>query len=184
MHCRNSVLCHINICHVNMLVLHTNGIHKVAIQYCDCQQAIPQHIQLLQCRLYLCSQIIVKTCVTFELLHHLHELTLTTKASTYDFYQALEKSRSLHSPSFSRWTLLRLWWTWPIQNANFLALELLEFSSDFPVIFQCRLAGLVSPLDFLMDCLLEYHQNSSESPPEMTGQQRKVQRTPSSYYYY
>lgn len=79
-------------CHINMSVLHTNRIHEVAIQYCGCQQVIPQHIQLLQCRLYPCSQIIVKTCVTFELLRHLHELALTSKASTYNLYQALEKS--------------------------------------------------------------------------------------------
>lgn len=78
--------------HANMLVLHTNGIHSVAIQYCGCSRAIPQHIQLLRRRLYPASQISVKTCVTFELLRHLHKMALTTKASTYDFYRCLEKS--------------------------------------------------------------------------------------------
>ncbi|PPQ82216.1 hypothetical protein CVT26_009177 [Gymnopilus dilepis] len=79
-------------CHKNMLVLHTNGIHEVAIQYCGCARAIPQHIQLLRRRLYPSSQLVVKNCATFELLRHLHYLSLTTKASTYDFYRALEKS--------------------------------------------------------------------------------------------
>ena len=87
MRCNNPVACH-----ASMLVLHTNGIHEVAIQYCDCQRAIPQHIQLLRRRWYPSSQIAVKTCITFELLRHLHELALTTKASTYDFYRTLEKS--------------------------------------------------------------------------------------------
>jgi hypothetical protein len=36
-----------------------------------------------------------------------------------------------------------------IQNAEFLALEVLQFSGDFPVTFRCMLAGLVSPTDFL-----------------------------------
>ena len=85
-------------------------------------------------------------------------------------------TRSLHSPPFSRRTPLGLRRTRPIQNANFLALELLEFSGDFLVIFRCRSAGLVSPTDFPMDCPPEYHQTSTESPPEMTGQHQKVRR--------
>jgi len=87
MRCENPVSCH-----ANMLVLHTNGIHEVTIQYCNCERAIPQHIQLLRRRFYPSSQISVKTCSTFELLDHLHKLALATKASTYDFYRALEKS--------------------------------------------------------------------------------------------
>ena len=79
-------------CHQNMLVLHTNGIHEVAIQFCGCDRAIPQHLQLLRRRLYPSSQISVKNCTTFELLRQLHHLALTTKASTYDFYRSLEKS--------------------------------------------------------------------------------------------
>jgi len=59
-----------------------------------------------------------------------------------------QKKRSLHCAWFSGWTLGRLHRTWPIQNANFLALEWLELSGDFPVTFQCILVGLVSPTDF------------------------------------
>ena len=33
--------------HANMLVLHTNGIHEVSIQYCGCGRGLPQHHQLL-----------------------------------------------------------------------------------------------------------------------------------------
>ena len=45
--------------------------------------------------------------------------------------------RSLHSPLFSRRTPGGLHQTQPIQNAEFLALEVLQFSSDFPV-HACR----------------------------------------------
>jgi len=78
-------------CHANMLVLHTNGIHEVAIQYCGCHRQIPHHLQLLRRQFYPASQVVMKTCATFELLRTLHLLALTTKASTYDFYRALEK---------------------------------------------------------------------------------------------
>lgn len=77
-----------------MLVLHTNGIHSVNIQYCGCSRAIPQDIQLLRRRLYPASQIKVKTCASFALLQQLQKLAWTTKASTYDFYRSLEKLTS------------------------------------------------------------------------------------------
>ena len=58
----------------------------------------------------------------------------------YTLLESCFNVRSLHSPPFSGWTPLGLRQTRPIQNANFLALELLEFSGDFPVIFRCRSA--------------------------------------------
>jgi hypothetical protein len=74
-----------------LLVIHTNGIHEVAIQYCGCPRTIPPHIQLLRRGLYPASQKSVKTCATFTLLNLLHKFALTSKGSTYDFYRALEK---------------------------------------------------------------------------------------------
>ena len=77
--------------HSSFIIQHTNGIHAVSIMYCGCARAIPHHLQLLRRGFYPSSQLIVKTCATFELLELLHKLALTTKASTYDFYRALEK---------------------------------------------------------------------------------------------
>ncbi|KDR70910.1 hypothetical protein GALMADRAFT_144380 [Galerina marginata CBS 339.88] len=78
-------------CHTAFLLLHTNGIHQISIQYCGCTRAIPHHLQLLRRGFYPATQLIIKTCVTFSLLRLLHKFALTTKASTYDFYRALEK---------------------------------------------------------------------------------------------
>ncbi|KAF9029864.1 hypothetical protein BJ165DRAFT_1535856 [Panaeolus papilionaceus] len=78
-------------CHQSLLIFHTNGIHECNIHYCGCGQGEPQHIQLLRRQLYPASQLIIKTCVTFELLDHLHKLSLTTKSSLYDFYRGLER---------------------------------------------------------------------------------------------
>ena len=77
--------------HSAMLVLHSNGIHQVALRYCGCSKAIPQHLQLLRRGLYPASQLSVKTCASFQLLDLLHKLSLATKSSTYNFYRALEK---------------------------------------------------------------------------------------------
>ena len=86
MFCENLILCH-----AAFLVIHTNGIHEVAVQYCGCSRAITPHIQLLCWGFYPASQQIVKTCATFTLLDLLHKLALTSKALTYDFYHALKK---------------------------------------------------------------------------------------------
>lgn len=77
--------------HDHLLVLHTNGIHEVTLQYCGCTRSIPHHLQLLRRGLYPASQITIRTAATFELLRQLHMLALTTKSNTYDFYRALEK---------------------------------------------------------------------------------------------
>ena len=77
--------------HISFVIQHTNGIHAVSILYCGCARAISQHLQLLCRGFYPSSQLIVKTCATFELLELLHKLALTMKASIYDFYCALEK---------------------------------------------------------------------------------------------
>ena len=81
-------------CHADFRVLHTNGIHDVALDYCDCERAVPKHIQLLRRGLYPASQLDVKSSATFRLLEQLHLLALTSKSSTHGFYQALEKLTS------------------------------------------------------------------------------------------
>ncbi|KAF9036137.1 hypothetical protein BJ165DRAFT_1417138 [Panaeolus papilionaceus] len=78
-------------CHENMVVLHTNGLHEVAFEYCGCGRGEPQHVQLLRRQFYPASQLTIQTCAMFELLDLLHKLSLTTKASMYDFYRGLEK---------------------------------------------------------------------------------------------
>lgn len=78
-------------CHAQFRVLHTNGIHEVALDYCNCERAVPKHIQLLRRGLYPASQMDMKSCATFRLLEQLHLFALTSKSSTYNFYQALEK---------------------------------------------------------------------------------------------
>ncbi|KAK7022854.1 hypothetical protein VNI00_016900 [Paramarasmius palmivorus] len=80
-------------CHVQMRVLHTNGIHDVAIKFCGCNNQIPHYQQLLRRGLYPATvrEHRIKTCATFQLLEALTLQSLTTKSGTYDFYRALER---------------------------------------------------------------------------------------------
>lgn len=77
-------------CHQAMLVMHTNGFHEVAFDFCSCTQAVSQHVQLFRRQFYPASQHQVQTCATFELLEFLHKLSLSAKSSTYDLYRALD----------------------------------------------------------------------------------------------
>jgi hypothetical protein len=83
-------------------------------------------------------------------------------------HHSLLCTRSLHSPLFSGRTPVGLRRTRLIQNANFLALEWLELSGDFPVTFRCMLVGL-SPNQ--QSNSTRNDQTAAESPTE-------VRRTP------
>lgn len=96
-------------------VLHTNGIHEVALSYCGCAREIPWHLQLLRRGLYPATQHNARTCISFELLHLLHMLSLTAKVSTYDFYRGLEAltpGATLARPKMRYRPLLRVLTQW------------------------------------------------------------------------
>ena len=103
-------------CHSTMLIIHVNGIHNIAIQYCGCSKAIPQHLQLLHRGLYLASQLSVKTCASFQVLDLLHKLALAMKSLTYDFYRMLKKltnNMGINVPKLCYQALFQMsiqWW--------------------------------------------------------------------------
>ncbi|KAK0220577.1 hypothetical protein IW262DRAFT_1448720 [Armillaria fumosa] len=102
-------------CHVKLQILHTMGIHDVAVDYCGCERQIPQHIQLLRRGWYPASQQVVKTCATFRLLEMFHLLSLVSKTSTYDFYRTLERmsdNTGLNTPPSRRAALMHMLIQW------------------------------------------------------------------------
>lgn len=78
-------------CDERLRVIHTTGVHEVAISYCGCNREIARDLQLLRRRLYPSSQHKVRTCVTFSLLKLLHLFSLMGKVSTYDMYRTIER---------------------------------------------------------------------------------------------
>ena len=75
----------------DFVVIHINGIHEVAVDYCGCQQLLPKTIQLLRARLFPSTVIDPKTAATFHVLEAFQMLSFTSKVSAYEFYQALAR---------------------------------------------------------------------------------------------
>jgi CxC2 like cysteine cluster associated with KDZ transposases len=75
--------------HSNFRVIHSNGIHHVAIDQCRCQN-VDLHVQLLRIGWWPATPLDPKSAATFEVLRHFHLLNLQGKVTGYSFYQALE----------------------------------------------------------------------------------------------
>jgi hypothetical protein len=67
-------------------LVHSNGLHKLRVQYCQCCVDIARFKQLLRARLFPASERRIKTVFSFDFLEAYHKLTLQSKTSLYDFY--------------------------------------------------------------------------------------------------
>jgi hypothetical protein len=70
-------------------VIHSTGIHHVAIDQCHCH-GVNLNKQLLCVSWWPATLIDPKSAATFQVLHHFHLLNLQGKVTGYSFYQALE----------------------------------------------------------------------------------------------
>lgn len=71
------------------MVLHTNGLHYVAVEFCKCW-GLQRRTQLLRLGWWPATPFDPQTCATFAVLRHFHLLNLQGKLPAYDFYRALE----------------------------------------------------------------------------------------------
>ncbi|KAF8155970.1 hypothetical protein B0H34DRAFT_783611 [Crassisporium funariophilum] len=60
----------------DFVVVHTNGVHEVAVDFCSCQQAKPHILQLLP---------------TLAVLRQFQILSFESKASAFEFYNSLKR---------------------------------------------------------------------------------------------
>lgn len=72
----------------DMVVIHVNGIHVVAVDYCNCFLKVPPRCQLLCFGWFPATMHRPWTCASFSALELFHSLTLTRKLTGYDFYKA------------------------------------------------------------------------------------------------
>ena len=75
-------------------VIHTNGIHPVNVQFCQCSQVYKSGSrveQLLRHKLFPATLTDPTTVATFETLEAFHTTSLQSKITAYDFYMTLEK---------------------------------------------------------------------------------------------
>jgi hypothetical protein len=73
----------------NFVVIDTNGVHEVGLDYCDCETAQHRTTQLLRARWYPATPVTPNTAATFNVLEHFHLLTFESKASVFEFLHAL-----------------------------------------------------------------------------------------------
>lgn len=74
-----------------MTVLHSNGIHRVNVCYCDCSRASGRRAQLLNVGWYPATITDPRTCATTVVLDHFHRLNLAGNMNVLDFIAALEQ---------------------------------------------------------------------------------------------
>ncbi|KAJ7824741.1 hypothetical protein B0H14DRAFT_3088701 [Mycena olivaceomarginata] len=80
--------------HKKFMVIHTNGLHDVAVNFCGCgdENLRPsRRQQVLRRSWYPTTHKEPQTCTTFRALKMFHIMTLQGKVTTYDFYSGLEK---------------------------------------------------------------------------------------------
>lgn len=74
---------------MHFVVIHSNGIHRVAVDYCRCT-SLSHRQQLLRIGWWPATPLEPRTCATMEVLRHFHLLTLQGKLPGYSFLKALE----------------------------------------------------------------------------------------------
>lgn len=78
--------------HRPLMVIHTNGVHKVRVRFCQCGEPAGGHYfgtQLIRSRWFPSTMARPRTAFTFNVLNHFHHLTLQGKTTAWDFYNAL-----------------------------------------------------------------------------------------------
>jgi hypothetical protein len=73
------------------VIVHTNGIHKLDVEYCYCAHATDEPSQLTCAGLFPATMEKPETAFTFTVLKEFHAHTLSSKKSAYDYFIALQK---------------------------------------------------------------------------------------------
>jgi len=75
----------------DFVVIDTNAIHSVALSFCNCHLAQPQHIQLLRAQLFPATTDHPKTAATFRVLKNFQLLSFMSKVSAFEFYHTIAR---------------------------------------------------------------------------------------------
>src|ERR1700683_5440738 len=73
------------------MIIHTNGIHKLNIEFCCCAHASADPFQLMSASLFPATTNQPETAFSFTVLKEFHAHTLSSKKSGYDYFIALQK---------------------------------------------------------------------------------------------
>lgn len=73
------------------VILHTNGIHHVSLNFCMCISAETDTTQLLRAGLYPATTQSPETAASIIALDFYHLLTFESKASAFEFHNTLSR---------------------------------------------------------------------------------------------
>ncbi|KAG6848454.1 hypothetical protein H0H93_016828 [Arthromyces matolae] len=73
----------------DFIVIHTNGLHNISINYCACEHATSYAVQLLRHGWYPSTSDRPATVASMAVLRHFQMLSFESKASSYEFYNTL-----------------------------------------------------------------------------------------------
>jgi CxC2 like cysteine cluster associated with KDZ transposases len=73
----------------DFVIIHSNGIHCVGLDFCNCAYAPSHYVQLLRHRLFPATTAQPKTAASFDVLKTFQMLSFTAKTNVYDFLHAL-----------------------------------------------------------------------------------------------
>ncbi|KAF9488152.1 hypothetical protein BDN71DRAFT_1499587 [Pleurotus eryngii] len=77
--------------HIDFVLIHTNGIHLVAVDFCGCPDKREHYDQILDVGWWPSSPLDPQTATMFQLLHLFHSLNLQGCIPATDFYRSLEQ---------------------------------------------------------------------------------------------
>lgn len=75
----------------HFIILHTNGIHDAALNFCACTTAQTDTIQLLRAGLYPATTQSPETAASIVALEFYHILTFESKASAFEYHNTLSR---------------------------------------------------------------------------------------------
>ncbi|KIK42783.1 hypothetical protein CY34DRAFT_58396, partial [Suillus luteus UH-Slu-Lm8-n1] len=73
----------------DFVLIDTNGIHEMAVDFCACERSQTHTKQLLRMGWFPSTSVDPRTAATFRLLQHYQILSFESKASAYEFYHSL-----------------------------------------------------------------------------------------------
>lgn len=77
--------------HISFVVIHTNAIHRVNVDFCGCHQRVSHCQQLLRCKWYPATPHFPQSACTRRVLEFFLILAWSSKLSGYEFYTSLER---------------------------------------------------------------------------------------------
>ncbi|EIW81617.1 hypothetical protein CONPUDRAFT_73294 [Coniophora puteana RWD-64-598 SS2] len=77
--------------HAKFVVIHTNGVHSVRVDFCNCDKKLPHRQQLLRYGWFPASVDTPQTACTDECLMQFGALMSKSKVSAQGYYEALER---------------------------------------------------------------------------------------------